>query len=134
MESGRRESRERALSLLYEAEMKAVPVAELLPTLPIDPDPFALDLVRGVAEKKADLEETLARHSTGWALDRMPVMDRLVLELAIFELTERPDIPTAVAISEAVELAKIYSTDDSGRFVNGVLAAVAREARPDAPT
>jgi N utilization substance protein B len=62
----------------------------------------------------------------------MPTMDRLVLELALYELSSRDDIPTAVVLNEAVELANRYSTDDSGRFVNGVLAAAARELRPTA--
>jgi N utilization substance protein B len=77
------------------------------------------------------LNEAISRHAKGWTIERMPVLDRAILRMGIFELTSRAEVPTAVVIDEAVELAKRFSTDDSGRFVNGVLAAVAREARPD---
>ena len=69
----------------------------------------------------------LTRFSKGWRLERMPMIDRLLLRMATFELLHRSDVPGPVAISEAVELAKQYSTEDSGRFVNGVLAAIAQE-------
>ncbi|HET9070860.1 MAG TPA: transcription antitermination protein NusB, partial [Acidimicrobiales bacterium] len=68
-----------------------------------------------------------------WSVDRMPAVDRSLLRLATFELLGRPDTPTGVVISEAVDLAKEYSTEESGRFVNGVLAAVAAEVRSDGP-
>ena len=72
----------------------------------------------------------ISENAKGWPLDRMPALDRAILRLAIWELTDRPDVPTAVVIDEAVELAKRFSTDDSGRFVNGVLATIARSVRP----
>ena len=79
---------------------------------------------------------TIDRHiderAKGWTLTRMPVLDLNVMRLGVFELLERPDVPTAVVLNEAVELAKRFSTDDSGRFVNGVLAAVAADVRSDA--
>jgi N utilization substance protein B len=121
----RREARERALSLLYEAELKEQAPAELLADLPVDPDPFVIDVVGGVGANQAELDEVIARFAIDWALDRMPVIDRNVLRLATFELLHRPDTPVGAVISEAVELAKRYSTDDSGRFVNGVLAGIA---------
>jgi N utilization substance protein B len=123
----RREARERALELLYEGYAKDLPPDEILDVLVIAPDPYAEELVRGVARCAPEIDETIGRHAKGWTIDRMPVMDRAILRIATFELLERPDIPAAVAISEAVELAKRYSTEDSGRFVNGVLAAVERE-------
>ena len=86
-------------------------------------------LVRGVAEHRERLDEAIAAKATGWPLARMPVLDLNVLRLGAFELAERPDVPVAVVIDEAVELAKRFSTDDSGRFVNGVLSALAREWR-----
>jgi N utilization substance protein B len=73
----------------------------------------------------------IVSHAKGWAIDRMPALDRAILRLGIYELLSRPDVPVAVVIDEAVELAKRFSTDDSGRFVNGVLAAVAKNARSD---
>ena len=129
MTGSRRQARERALELLYEAESKQEAPADLLAALPLAPDKFALDLVNGVAEHLGEIDALVSRFSRGWRMDRMPMIDRLLLRMATFELTERPDVPAAVAISEAVELAKRYSTDDSGRFVNGVLAAIADEVR-----
>ena len=77
----------------------------------------------------AVLDELIAAKAKGWTLARMPVLDLSVMRLAVFELIERPDVPTAVVLNEAVELVKRFSTDDSGRFVNGVLAAIAHEVR-----
>jgi transcription antitermination protein NusB len=126
----RRESRERALSLLYEAEVKELAPADLLAELPLQAEPFVADLVRGVGEHRDRIDELIGRFAIDWTLDRMPAVDRNLLRLAVYELLERPDVPLAAVISEAVELAKRYSTDESGRFVNGVLAAVAGEVRP----
>lgn len=125
----RREARERALSLLYEAEAKGVAPGELLAELPVPPDPFASELVRGVGERIAEIDALLAKHAIGWTPERMPAVDRAVLRIAAFELIALSDVPTAVVLSEAVELANGYSTDESGRFVNGVLAAIAGEVR-----
>ena len=127
----RREARERALSLLYEADAKACPPDAVLAELPVPPDPFAGDLVAGVGAHLPDIDELIRRFARGWTLERMPVVDRTVLRMAIYELLHRPDVPTAAVISEAVELAKRYSTDDSGRFVNGMLSAIAEEVRPE---
>lgn len=126
----RREARERALSLLYEAEAKDVSGAAVLADLPLEAEPFVADLVRGVGEHLVRIDELVDKFSIGWEVDRMPSIDRSVLRLAIYELLERPEIPVGAVISEAVELAKRYSTDDSGRFVNGVLSSVAGEIRP----
>jgi N utilization substance protein B len=127
---GRRQARERALALLYEADAKGTSPTAVIADLPLAPDRFAADLVTGVEERSAEIDRMIATHSIGWSVDRMPVIDRSLLRLATFELLGRPDVPTGVVISEAVELAKQYSTDESGRFVNGVLSAVAGAARP----
>ena len=126
----RREARERALSLLYEAELKDVTPAALLDELPLRAEPFVADLVGGVGVHKDVIDELISRYAIDWTLDRMPAVDRNLLRLAVYELLERPDVPLGAVISEAVELAKRYSTDESGRFVNGVLASVAAEVRP----
>lgn len=128
----RREGRERALSLLYEAEVKELTPSALLGELPLQAEPFVADLVQGVGIHQARIDELIARFAIDWTLDRMPAIDRNLLRLAVYELLERPDIPLGAVISEAVELAKRYSTDESGRFVNGVLASVAHEVRPGA--
>lgn len=125
----RREARERALGLLYEAEAKGITPAEVLAELPVPPDPFAADLVAGVGAVQERLDELISRFAVDWTVERMPVIDRTVLRIATFELVERPEVPIAAVISEAVELAKTYSTEDSGRFVNGVLASIAAEVR-----
>ena len=128
--AGRHEARERALHLLYEAEAKGVDPAEVLGELAVPPDEFALALVEGVSAHGAEIDERVSARAQGWTLGRMAALDRAVLRLATFELLHRPDVPVAVVIDEAVELAKTYSTDASGGFVNGVLAAVAADVRP----
>jgi N utilization substance protein B len=125
----RREARERALGLLYEAEAKDTPATEVLDAQPIEVEEYAADVVTGVADHRDALDEIIGRHARGWTIARMPALDRTILRMASYELCHRPDVPPNVIINEAVELAKRFSTDDSGRFVNGVLAAVASEQR-----
>ena len=127
--TNRHDARERAFHLLYETEMKGNAIADVLAALPVDPDEFAAQLVVGVGENQDDLDAVIATHARNWEVDRMPALDRAILRLATYELIHRPDVPTAVVISEAVELAKSYSTDDSSRYVNGVLSAVAGAVR-----
>ena len=125
----RHDARERAFHLLYQAEMKGQPVEEILAELPVEPDAFATELAFGVQTNKSQLDALIAEHARNWDVERMPSLDRAILRLATFELAHRADIPTAVVISEAVEFAKSYSTDDSSRYVNGVLSAIASELR-----
>ena len=126
----RREARERALSLLYEADAKDLAPSALLAELPVAPEPFVADLVQGVGDHQSRIDELVERFAIGWAVERMPVVDRTVLRIAVYELLERPDVPMGAVIDEAVEMAKRYSTDESGRFVNGVLSSIAAEVRP----
>ncbi len=125
----RREARERALGLLYEAEVKGITPDEVLRELPVAPDPFAAEEVRGVGRSLPRLDDLIGRYAVDWAVGRMPAVDRALLRMAAWELLDRPDIPTGAVISEAVELAKTYSTEESGRFVNGVLGSIASEVR-----
>jgi N utilization substance protein B len=131
----RHQARERALTLLYEAELKGVPPSAVVSELAVVPDPYAAALVRTVEDRKAEIDGLIGRAAIGWELGRMAVVDRNVIRLALAELLGSPDVPTAVVLDEAVELAAAYSTDDSGRFVNGVLATLAVEVRgpPDGP-
>jgi len=132
---GRRAARERALGLLYEAATKGQPVSEVLAALPVPADAFAVELVTGVDDHRSELDALISRFARDWRLERMPLIDLTVLRMAAFELAHRPDVPTAAILAEAVALAKRFSTDNSGRFVNGVLASVATEVRPGkAPT
>lgn len=128
--STRREARDRALGLCYEIDVRGLGVEDLLAELPVPPDdPYTVRLVRGVEEHAAEIDALLREYSENWALERMPVVDRALLRMATFELKYVPEVGVGTAISEAVELAKQYSTADSGRFVNGLLARIAGEVR-----
>jgi N utilization substance protein B len=89
---------------------------------------YAREIVDGVADHRDEIDELIASYAQGWTIDRMPNVDRAVLRLASWELLHNPEVPQAVALDEAVELAKQYSTDDSARFVNGVLGKIALHA------
>jgi N utilization substance protein B len=125
----RHEARERALSLLYEAESKSITPGQVVDELPVEPDPFTAVLCQGVTEHGAEIDETIQRYAKNWDLARMPALDRAILRIGVFELAHLDDVPRNVVINEAVELAKRYSTDESGRFVNGMLARIADELR-----
>lgn len=135
----RREARERALALLYEAEIRGGEAAadgapfDVLAAQPVEVEEYAAGLVQGVLDHRQELDLLIGHHARGWATARMPLLDLTVLRMASFELLHRPDVPPNAAINEAVDLAKQYSTDDSGRFVNGVLAAVAAAHPRPAP-
>ena len=125
----RHQSRERALTLLYEAELKGERPESVLAALPMAPDPYVTTLVTAVGERLGEIDAMLGEAAIGWDVDRMAVVDRNVLRLAAAELLACDDVPTAVILNEAVDLASAFSTDDSGRFVNGVLATVAAAVR-----
>jgi N utilization substance protein B len=127
---GRHEARERAVHLLYEARIKDRSGPDTVADQVTAPDPYTVDLVRGVAARADELDALIGRLAHGWTLERMPALDVEVLRVACYELADRPDVPTGVILSEAVDLASRYGTDDSAQFVNGVLAAAARELRP----
>lgn len=103
----------------------------MLHELPVPPDPFVADVVTGVGARAPEIDALVARFSIDWTLDRMPAIDRTLLRMATYELLGRPDVPTGVVISEAVDLAREYSTEESSRFVNGVLASVAVATRAE---
>ena len=128
----RTDAREQAVMLLYESEQRSVSPVELMNERGLASGDLARALLVGVEASRVLIDEQIVSNARGWALDRMPALDRAILRLAIHELMDRADVPVAVVIDEAVELAKRFSTDDSGRFVNGVLAAVARAVRPSA--
>ena len=128
--SQRRQVRERALGLLYEAETKGVDMAELLTDQELPLDPYAHTLVTGAAEHQSDIDARLEELSENWPVARMPALDRAILRLASFELAHSADISVAVIINEAVELAHEYSTPASAGFINGLLSQVATSVRP----
>jgi N utilization substance protein B len=127
----RSDSRERALYLLYEAHSKGISPSDALSLQVLAPDEMTIELVKGVEAHSAQLDEAIAGKAKGWTLARMPVLDLNVLRLGAFELSERPDVPVAVVLDEAVTLAKRFSTDDSGTFVNGVLSALVPSLRTE---
>lgn len=136
--SARSKARKRALDMLYIADVRQVAIAEVLAdevrraaTQPQRSSswPYAEQIVRGVAESQLEIDGLVEQHAVGWTLARMPVVDRAILRLATWELRDNPEIPIAVVIAEAMELASVLSTDDSAPFVNGVLGAIAEDVR-----
>jgi N utilization substance protein B len=125
----RSDARERALHLLYEAHAKSESGSSIVESQVLAVDELVLEIVRGVDGVTAFADEIITENAIGWTLARMPVIDLIVLRIAIFELKSRPDVPTAVILNEAVELAKTFSTDESGRFVNGILSTIAKKVR-----
>jgi transcription antitermination protein NusB len=121
----RSKARKRALDILFEAEVRGEPVLGLLEARLAQGSPpvgeYAAELVRGVQAHRERIDELLDEYAEGWSLDRMPTVDRNVLRIGLYELLWADDVPDAVAISEAVQLARDLSTDASPRFVNGLL-------------
>jgi N utilization substance protein B len=118
------EPRDLAVQALYEADQRD------LPSRPADLPPKAARLVAGVLEHVRELDEEIDRASEHWRVQRMPVVDRAILRLGLYELRFETETPTAVVVAEAVRLAKTFSTERSGSFVNGVLATLAEQVRP----
>jgi transcription antitermination protein NusB len=122
----RSKARKRALDVLFEAEQRRVDTLTVLAERLARADPpvpeYAVTLVEGVLAERERIDELLTTYAQGWSLERMPAVDRTVLRLGAWELIYNDDVPDAVAIDEAVELARTLSTDDSPSFVNGLLA------------
>ena len=129
--AARSKARKRALDLLFAAEARGTsPVALLDQQIADGEGPtnqYTATLVRGVVAEQETIDAILARYAQGWTLDRMPAVDRNVLRLGSWELLYAEDVPDHVALSEAVELVRDLSTDDSPQFVNGVLGAIQRD-------
>jgi N utilization substance protein B len=128
--AARHEARERALELCYEVESRGVDVDTVLTELAVPADPYAERIVRGVDAHREEIDALLRKLSERWTLERMPAIDRAVLRMGGYELGWEPELSVAIVIDEAVELARRYSTRDSGRFVNALLARMAEELRP----
>ena len=125
--SSRRRSREMAIQVLYQVDMAQSDIGEALRLFcehfkaPDSIREFAHELANGVHRCREEIDALISRFSEHWRLERMSVVDRNILRLAIFELLYRPDIPAKVSINEAVDLGKKYGTEDSGSFINGIL-------------
>ncbi len=134
---GRTRARSQAIQIVFQAEIQGVDIFDLIHSgeYALDDGPaaeYALTLAKGVAVNRIAIDRLTGAVSKNWNLSRMPLVDRCVMAVAIYELFCQPEIPASVAISEAVELSKVYGTDDSSSFVNGILGRVARlaEANP----
>ena len=133
----RRKSRQRALQILFLWEARGQTVDEaidsyydaIFPDAPPERDPFADELVRGAVSHLPDLDARIKKHAEHWRLERMPAVDRNIIRLAVYEMTH-VGTPAAIAIDEALELARKFSGEDSVQFVNGVLDAIHRELSP----
>jgi transcription antitermination protein NusB len=131
----RRKSRRRALDVLYQADLRDLPVSTVLAdtldrmgTAVPEHMAYAVQIAEGVDERLSRIDELISSYAEGWTMERMPVVDRNLCRIAVFELLYRDDVDDAVAISEAVALAGELSTDDSPRFVNGLLDRIAQYA------
>jgi N utilization substance protein B len=124
--AARTKARKRALDVLYESELRGSDLSVTLPDRIASGDPpvnpYTITLVEGVVEHRMRIDELLDTYSEGWSLARMPMVDRNLLRIATYEIFHVDDVPDAVAVSEAVQLASELSTDESSGFVNGLLA------------
>jgi N utilization substance protein B len=130
----RRKAREHVLQILFQLDIrKTMPSAALLKQFWAEYQPddevkaFAEEIVKGTYKHLAEIDTLVRQCAKNWRLDRMAVVDRNVLRMAVYEILYRLDIPTSVTINEAIEIAKKFGTDESGAFVNGILDRVARE-------
>src|SRR4051812_43565538 len=135
--SKRRNARELSLKVLFQIEVGKLPPEEALETSfeqvhPPDEDrAYVAEVVRGVVREERELDRVIEELAEGWRLDRLAKVDKNVLRLALYELIHRPDVPVNVVVNDAVEVAKKYSTEDSGRFVNGILGSFLRRPPDD---
>jgi len=122
-----------ALALLYEAECKQISLEEAIANQLAPPPEFTATLLQGVAANAASIDAKIQEHTQKWDIERLPKVDLALLRIGIYEVCHNQDVPVAVAIDEAVELAKQYSTQDSSRYINGVLSGVLKDQRAEAP-
>lgn len=125
--SARRKARKRALDFLYEADIRTASALDLLVARPADElsqGDYVRKLLVGVGEHKAKIDELITTYAQGWDMDRMPAIDRNILRIALFEILWSTEIVDDVAVSEAVEIATELSTDDSAKYINGVLGRI----------
>lgn len=132
--SARGKARKRALDIVFEADAKQIPIISVVGEHQRrrvadgqgELNPYSVEIAEGVAKNQESIDALISEFSTGWTIERMPTVDRAILRVAIYELIYNTEIPDAVVISQAVELAKELSTEESGSFVHGVLGAVSR--------
>lgn len=126
----RRKARQAALELLYQREIFECGLGDVLarqalaaPDKPLSE--FSLRLLHGIDDNQRHIDELIDKHAKNWAIDRLPLIDRNILRIALYEMLFEPSIPVSVSINEAIELAKVFGSAESGKFINGVLGQVA---------
>jgi N utilization substance protein B len=125
--SARRKARKRALDFLYEADIRSARAIELVGTREeseLSERDYVMELLVGVETNKAKIDELITTYAQGWDMDRMPAIDRNILRIALFEILFKDDLDDQIAASEAVEIATELSTDDSAKYINGVLGRI----------
>jgi N utilization substance protein B len=129
--SARSKSRKRALDVLFESEVRGLPIGATLDERVVAAEPpvndYTVQLIRGVVEHQERIDELIGSYAQGWSLERMPAVDRNALRIGILEVLWMDEVPDAVAVSEALALVADLSTDESPAFVNGVLGAIVRD-------
>jgi len=134
---GRRESRENAFKILYQADIQKCKAEELLEkfyeenNLPEKDKEYITEIALGVDKELAEIDELLSKSLKSWTLNRISKIDKAVLRLALYEIMYKEDVPDSIAIFEAVELVKRYNTESAGGFVNGTLRAITRKLKED---
>jgi len=128
--TARTKARKRALDVLFECEVRGLPLGQTLDERVMAADPpvneYTVRLIRGIAEQQGRIDDLLATYAQGWSLDRMPAVDRNALRIGVYEVLYVDEVPDAVAVSEAMSLVRDLSTDESPGFVNGVLGNIVR--------
>jgi N utilization substance protein B len=128
--AARSKARKRALDILFESEVRGLPLGATLDERVIAAEPpvneYTVQLIRGISEHQARLDELVATYAQGWSLERMPAVDRNALRIGVYEILYVDGVPDAVAVSEAMNLVRDLSTDESPNFVNGVLGNIVR--------
>ena len=135
--SARTKARKRALDVLFSADVRDISITEALEAeaerAASEPDRaaswlYAREILDGVIDHSAEIDETIETYARGWSLERMPDVDRAIVRIAVWEILYNPEVPGAVAVDEAVEAAKTLSTEESSSYVNGLLATIASTA------
>ncbi len=127
----RREARETVLNILYAADNHGQSLTDYLDEQPVEPKQFVSDLVKGISTHLERIDSMIDQFAEGWSTERMPIIDKALLRMATYEVLYRLDIPIEAILSEAVALASEYSTEQSSRFINGVVASISEETRTD---
>jgi N utilization substance protein B len=124
----RRQAREQILKILFQREFRPESLRDLIDEAASD-EPYVLEILNGIEKKQSEIDQRITAKAEGWRLERLVSVDRNILRMAIYEILYRDDVPGEVAINEAVELAKKFSTEHSPTFINGILDRIWKEEK-----